>query len=324
MEGRVMDVTGGDVWIDGRVVAGAEATVHLMNPSLHYGWGAYEGIRYYSADPAGGLSGPLGFRVDEHLRRLRNSARVLGMRIPYTDAELTDACAELVTRSGLAAGYLRPLVMLRPGAMSVAAQLDRVSVVIGCWAWGNYLPDNEGIGVRTSGWVRSGTAQLPPSVKSTGGYLNPSLARLEAVRGGDHEAILLNSAGRVAEASAANVFAVLDGVLTTPSVEEGILPGITRASLLDLAADLGIPTRERPVAPAELRIAEELLLAGTAMEVVAVTRLDGIPVATGLPGPVYQALRSAFQDVAVGRNKDRHGWLSALDARIGAERGIQA
>ncbi|GAB2968924.1 hypothetical protein GCM10027184_17420 [Saccharothrix stipae] len=139
--------------------------------------------------------------------------------------------------------------------------------------------------MRTSGWVRSGPAQLPPNVKSTGGYLNPSLARLEAVRGGDHEAILLNLAGRVAEASAANVFALVDGVLVTPPVEEGILPGITRDALLHLAADLGIGTAQRPLAPAELRTADEVLLAGTAMEVVAVSTLDGMPVGEGKPGP---------------------------------------
>jgi branched-chain amino acid aminotransferase len=308
-----MDVTGGDVWVDGRILPGPEATVHLLNPSLHYGWGAYEGIRFYPAHPGSGLRGPLGFRLHEHLQRLRASAQALGMRLPYRTAELVEACEELVERSGLDSGYLRPLVMLAPGAMSVAAQLEQVSVVIGCWAWSGYLPDaGAGIRVRTSGWVRTGPNQIPPSVKSTGGYLNPSLARLEAVRGGDHEALLLNSAGRVAEASAANVFAVLDGVLTTPPLHEGILPGITRASLLELAADLGIPAAERPLAPAELRVAEEVLLAGTAMEVVAVTRLDGLPVADGQPGPVYQALRTTFDEVITGRVAKRHAWLSPL------------
>lgn len=309
-----MDVTTCDVWVDGRIVSGADATVHVMTPSLHYGWGAYEGIRFYPAD-APGLSGPLGFRLVEHLRRLIASARALGMHVPYGEQELVEACAELVLRSGLSAGYLRPLVMLRPGAMSVAAQLDQVQVVIGCWRWSGYLPDaDRGIRVRTSGWVRTGPAQIPPSVKSTGGYLNPSLARLEAVRGGDHEAILLNSAGRVAEASAANVFVVRDGVLVTPPIEEGILPGITRDSLLHLAADLGIPTQQRPLAPAELRTADEVLLAGTAMEVVAVTTVDGMPVGEGRPGPVYARLRAAFDDAVAGRLPGRRDWVTDLSA----------
>lgn len=307
-----MDVTTTDVWVDGEIVPGERAVTHLMTPSLHYGWGAYEGIRFYaSRDPA--RRGPLCFRLDEHLARLENSARALGMRLPYARAELVAACAELALRSGLAEGYLRPLVMLAPGAMSVAAQLDQVRVVIGCWAWSGYLPDaHDGIRVRTSGWVRSGPAQLPPTIKSTGGYLNPSLARLEAVRGGDHEAILLNAQGRVAEASAANVFAVLNGELVTPPLSEGILPGITRDSVLAMAADLGIPTAERPLAPAELRVAEEVVLAGTAMEVVAVTTVDGMPVGDGKAGPVFGSLRAAFDDAIAGVQPGREGWAVDL------------
>ena len=308
-----MDVTRAPVWVDGRVLPPEESTVHLMNPSLHYGWGVYEGIRFYPAHPSSGRSGPLGFQLDAHLARLRRSAQALGMVIPYTTEELVAACADLVGRSGLQNGYLRPLVMLKPGAMSVAAQLEEVSVAIGCWEWNGYLPDAEaGIRVRTSGWIRNGPAQLPPSIKSTGGYINPSLARLEAVRSGDHEAIMLNQSGRIAEASAANVFVVLDGVLTTPPPEEGILPGITRASVMELATDLGITVRERPLAPADLRIADEVMLAGTAMEVVAVSTLDGLPVGTGKPGPVYAVLRRAFEDATTGRLSDKHSWLTAF------------
>jgi branched-chain amino acid aminotransferase len=294
------------------VVPGERAMTHLMTPSLHYGWGAYEGIRFYeSRDPTS--PGPLCFRLDEHLQRLDNSARALSMQIPYERCELVQACAQLVLGSGLRAGYLRPLVMLAPGAMSVAAQLDQVQVVIGCWAWSGYLPAvDQGIRVRTSGWVRSGPAQLPPSVKSTGGYLNLSLARLEAVRGGDHEAILLNQAGRVAEASAANVFVVLDDTLITPPIEEGILPGITRDSVLALAGDLGIAAVERPLAPAELRTADELILTGTAMEVVAVTTLNGMPVRDGKPGPVFTTLRAAFDDAIAGVLPGRSDWVTNL------------
>ncbi|WP_326952349.1 branched-chain amino acid transaminase [Amycolatopsis sp. NBC_01286] len=313
-----MNVTDGPVWLDGRLVDSGDAVVHLMNPSTHYGWGAYEGIRFYP-----GRSGPLVFRLREHVNRLFTSAQALGMRIPFTGREIVAACAELVERSGLSSGYLRPLVFLRPGVMSVAAQLDQVQVAIGCWEWAGYLPEaGGGIRVRVSGWVRSGPAQLPPSVKSTGGYLNPSLARLEAVRGGDHEAILLNQAGRVAEASAANVFAVVDGTLVTPPAEEGILPGITRDAVLTLADDLGIPTRERPLARIELRTAAEVLLAGTAMEVVAVTRLDGMPVGDERPGPVFGALRSAFDRAISGRLPAHRDWVTApadvLEAAPGA------
>lgn len=308
-----MDVTTLPVWLDGRIVGPAQATAPLMSPSLNYGWGAYEGIRFYpSADPT--RPGPLGFRVLDHLRRLRNSARALGMIIPFTDEELLDACGELVRNSGLSAGYLRPLVVLAPGEMSVAAQLDSVQVAIGCWEWNGYLPDAAaGIRVRTSGWVRSGPAQLPPSVKSTGGYLNPSLARLEAVRSGDHEAILLNRDGRVAEAAAANVFAVLDGTLVTPPLSEGILAGITRDTLLILAREMGIPAQERPLAPAELRVASEVFLAGTAIEVARVSSLDGLPVGDGL-GPVFRALSAAFERTIHGLHPERRSWVSDMSA----------
>ncbi len=317
MDGDSLDVTTTDVWIDGEIVPGERALTHVMTPSLHYGWGAYEGIRFYeSRDPA--KAGPLCFRLDEHLARLENSARALGMRLPYGRAELAHACADLALRSGLRVGYLRPLVMLAAGAMAVAAQLDKVSVVIGCWEWSGYLPDADaGIRVRTSGWVRNGPAQLPPTIKSTGGYINPSLARLEAVRCGDHEAILLNQAGRVAEASAANVFAVLDGTLVTPPVEEGILPGITRDAVLGIADDLSIRTVQRPLAPAELRTADEVLLAGTAMEVVAVTVLDGMPIGDGKPGPVYRSLRGAFDDVVAGVLPGREHWATDLSQVAG-------
>jgi branched-chain amino acid aminotransferase len=309
-----VDVTGNDVWVDGRIVAAADAHTPLMGPSLHYGWGAYEGIRFYpSRNPD--RPGPLCFRLGEHVHRLISSARALGMRVPYGHAELVAACAEIAVHSRLPSGYLRPLVMLAPGAMSVAAQLGHVQVAIGCWAWSGYLPDADaGIRVRTSGWVRSGPAQLPPTVKCTGGYVNPSLARLEAVRSGDHEAILLNQAGRIAEASAANVFGLLDGTLVTPPVSEGILPGITRDAVLAMAGDLGIPAVERPLAPAELRVADEVMLTGTAMEVVAVTTLDGMPIGDGAPGPVFAKLRATFDDAVAGVLPGRLDWTTDLGA----------
>jgi branched-chain amino acid aminotransferase len=266
-----MNATAFPVWIDGTVVEANAAHVHIMTPSLHYGWGVYEGVRFYATQ-----NGPAAFRLTAHLERLRRSAKALGMNIPFTDAALVDACKQVVSRSGLAAGYIRPIVFLREGAMSVAAQLEDVRVAIGCWAWSSYLgSSSERIRVRTSGWTRSSPNSLPPSVKSTGGYINASLARLDAIRGGDQEAIMLNAAGRVAEASAANVFMVMEGELLTPPLSEGILPGITRDSIISMAQDIGINVIERPIAPAELRSASEIMLAGTAVEWVSVGTLDG-------------------------------------------------
>lgn len=301
-----MSATSFPIWIDGTVVDAAAATVHIMTPTLHYGWGAYEGVRFYDTE-----LGPAAFRLTPHLCRLRRSAQALGMEIPFTDGQLVNACRDVVATSGLRDGYLRPLVFLAEGTMSVAAQLDQVRVAIGCWPWNSYLGDaSTGIRTRTSGWVRSSPNSIPPCVKSTGGYLNASLARLDAVRGGDQEAIMLNAAGRVAEASAANVFIVSDSVLSTPPVSEGILPGITRAAVLTIAEDIGLAITERPITPAELRTADEVMLAGTAVELVAVSTVDGIPLET--PRPVFDKLRSLFDLAILGQLPGRSNWAEIL------------
>lgn len=305
------------VWVDGALQDSVSATTPLMSPSLHYGWGAYEGIRFYESN-RGQECAALGFRVREHMERLLRSAGALEMIVPYTVAQLMDACGQLVRHVGLTEGYLRPVVLLRPGAMSVAARLEDVQVAIGCWPWTGYLQDaDNGIRVRTSTWVRTGPSQIPPGVKSTGGYLNPSLAKLEAVRAGDHEAILLNAAGRIAEASAANVFAVVDGVMTTPSVDEGILPGITRDSVLKFARDLGVPTRERPIEQELLSDAEEVFLTGTAMEIVSVSHIDGQPVGGGRERPMFTRLRAVFDEVIRGHRTEYADWnLNLSDTRV--------
>jgi branched-chain amino acid aminotransferase len=302
-----VDITGYPVWIDGEVVDGSRALVHVLTPSLHYGWGAYEGVRFYDTG-----EGPAAFRLTAHLRRLRRSARALGLSLPYTDVELVSACADVVRASGLSAGYLRPLVFLGPGVMSVAGSLDRPRVAIGCWPWDAYLPPS-GVRVRTSGWVRSGPHMLPPDVKSTGGYLNASLARLDAVRSGAHEAIMLNAAGRVAEASAANVFVAVDGTLATPPLSEGILPGITRECVLDIAESLDIPVVQRPIAPSELRTADEVILAGTAVELVSVSELDGVT----LPGgPLHPRLRERFALALLGKLPNYEWWAERLSLAV--------
>lgn len=301
-----MRATDFPVWIDGKVVPPASAYVNIMTPSLHYGWGAYEGVRFYET-----RNGPAAFRLRTHLARLRDSAEALGMVMPYTEPELYEACKQIVAESGLTSGYLRPLVFLAEGEMSIAAQLGSVHVAIGCWAWNSYLGDaSEGLRVRTSGWVRSAPNALPPSIKSTGGYINASLARLDAMRGGDQEAIMLNSAGRVAEASAANVFVVSEEMLVTPPLSEGILPGITRDSVISMARDIGMRVIERPIAPAELRTASEVMLAGTAVELLAISTLDGIPLKRHRP--VYSELRSLFDLAIRGQLQGREGWAESL------------
>ncbi|OPK10984.1 hypothetical protein BZ163_07125 [Pseudomonas sp. VI4.1] len=292
--------------MDGTVVEANAACVHIMTPSLHYGWGVYEGIRFYKTP-----NGPAAFRLTAHIERLRRSAKALGMNIPFTDAELVNACKQVVSRSGLTAGYIRPIVFLREGSMSVAAQLEDVRVAIGCWAWSSYLGNSsKRIRVRTSAWTRSSPNALPPSIKSTGGYINASLARLDAIRGGDQEAIMLNAAGRVAEASAANVFMVMGGELVTPPLSEGILAGITRDSIITIAQDMGLTVIERPIAPAELRSASEIMLAGTAIEWVSVGTLDGQIL--DKTNAIFLEIRARFDLAIEGSLSCREAWAEVM------------
>lgn len=297
------------VWLDGEVVPGERATVHIMTPSLHYGWGAYEGIRFHR----GHHGGKSIFRAADHLARFRRSNQVLGIESPFSGEELHDAIRELVAQAEFESGYIRPISYLRPGVMSIFAQLGQVSVAIGCWAWPNYLADAEqGIKVRTSSWVRNNPAQIPTSAKTTGGYLNPALARAAAVHSGDHETIMLNDRGRVAEAAAANVFVVRDGRIATPSADEGILPGITRDTIITLAELEGYEVERRPVLPAELSTADELFLTGTAMGVNGVLTLDGRPIGTGATGPITAALARAYQAAASGEKYHQFDWTDAV------------
>lgn len=301
-----MSATNYPVWIDGEIIPAESAYIHIMTPSLHYGWGAYEGVRFYET-----REGPAAFRLYAHLARLRRSANALSMVIPFSDQDLFEACKKVVAESGLQSGYLRPLVFLEEGEMSVAAQLGKVRVAIGCWPWNSYLGDaSDGLRVQTSGWARSSPNALPPSIKSTGGYINASLARLDAIRSGFQEAIMLNDAGRVAEASAANVFIVSDGKISTPPLSEGILSGITRESVMAIAQDNDMPVIERPIAPAELRTASEIMLAGTAVELLAVGNLDG----RSLPSqrPLFNKLRPLFDLAIRGQLQGKESWAERL------------
>lgn len=303
------------VWIDGRIVPGGEAVVHVMTPSLHYGWGAYDGIRFHAAQHT--EYGSSVFRAADHVVRFRRSNRALGIDIGFSDAELLDAIRELVGRAPYRSGYLRPVSYLRPGKMSIFSQLSQPSVAIGCWEWPDYLTDTErGLRVRTSSVVRSNPAQVPTSAKTTGGYLNPALARFAAVGGDEHETILLNDRGRVAEAAAANVFLVTGGSVITPPVSEGILPGITRDTLIILARALGLVVTERPVDPGELWTADELFLTGTAMGINGVVRLDGRPIGDGTTGAVTGLLATAYRDAVTGAKYTEYSWTEPVGPRI--------
>ena len=295
------------IWMDGEFVPWDQAQVHVLTPSLHYGWGVYEGIRAYPT-----ADGPAVFRLRDHLKRLHDSARVYLMDPGWTVDELAEASVELLCRTGLESGYLRPIVYLGYGAMGVAPALDSARVAIAAWPWGSYLgekADHEGCRLVVSSWQRNGTHSVPPLAKATGAYVNSALAKVAAIRAGYDDALMLTPTGHVAEASAANIFAVRDGELITPPVSDNILPGVTRDTIITLARDLGFTVREQSLTRSELYVADEAFLTGTAAEIVPVASVDDRPTAAAGCGPITKQLRDAFHDVVRGLNPAYRHWL---------------
>ena len=297
----------GTIWMDGEFVPWDQAQIHVLTPSLHYGWGVYEGIRAYETP-----DGPAVFRLRDHLKRLHDSAKVYLMDPGWTVDELAEASLELLRRNGLQSGYLRPIVYLGYGAMGVAPALDSARVAIAAWPWGSYLgekAEQEGCRLVVSSWQRNSINGVPPLAKATGAYVNSALAKVAAVRAGYDDALMLTPTGHVAEASAANIFAVRDGELITPPVSDNILAGVTRDTVITLARDLGLTVSEHSLTRSELYVADEAFLTGTAAEIVPVASVDDRPTAAAGCGPVTARIRDAFNDVVRGRNPEYRHWL---------------
>ncbi|MYW99392.1 MULTISPECIES: branched-chain amino acid transaminase [unclassified Streptomyces] len=297
------------IWMDGELVPWDDATVHVLTPSLHYGWGVYEGIRAYATG-----TGSAVFRLRDHISRLRDSARVYLMELSWTDEELVEAVRELVRVNGHESCYIRPIAYLGYGEMGVAPQLDAVRMSIAVWPWGSYLGDtaeSEGCRLIVSNWQRNSNQTVPPLAKATGAYVNSALAKVGAQRAGYDDALMLTANGHIAEASAANLFLVRDGELITPPVSDGILPGLTRDCALTFARDLGLEVTERSVPRSEVYIADEAFLTGTAAEIVPVASVDERRVGSGV-GPVTKQLRDLFHEVVRGRDERYAHWLERV------------
>ena len=295
------------IWMDGEFVPWDQAQVHVLTPSLHYGWGVYEGIRAYPT-----ANGPAVFRLRDHLKRLHDSARVYLMDPVWTVDELTEASLELLRRTGLESGYLRPIVYLGYGAMGVAPALDSARVAIAAWPWGSYLgekAEQEGCRLVVSSWQRNGIHSVPPLAKATGAYVNSALAKVAALRAGYDDALMLTPTGHVSEASAANIFMVRDDVLITPPISDNILAGVTRDTVITLARDRGLVVREQSLTRSELYVADEAFLTGTAAEIIPVASVDDRPTGAAGCGPVTAQLRDAFRDIVHGRNPSYRHWL---------------
>jgi branched-chain amino acid aminotransferase len=295
------------IWFNGRLVPWREATVHVTAHGLHYGTGVFEGIRAYPT-----AVGPAVFRLDAHMERFCRSASLYELQIPYSLAELTRATLDVVRVNHLESAYLRPIAFLDAGSLGLWTKQNPVSVAIAGYHLGAYMDGglDRGVRVTISPIRRFENSAIPTDGKSCGQYINSIRAAQDAQRRGFDEAILLNARGEVAEGPGENVFLVKDGVLQTNDADAGILMGITRSSILEVARGLKVPTRIRPMTVADLTSADELFFCGTAVEITPIRQLDGADVGTGRPGTVTRLIQQAFLEAARGQRPEYTHWLT--------------
>jgi branched-chain amino acid aminotransferase len=293
------------IWMNGELVDWEQANVHILTHTLHYGMGVFEGIRAYET-----ADGPGIFRLTDHIQRLFRSAQILGMELPYTVEQIIEATKETVRSTGLPGCYIRPIAYFGYGEMGLNVIPCSVDVAIACWPWGAYLGDDaatKGVRMKISSWTRHGHNTMPPASKTTGGYVNSSLAKVEAVRAGYDEAIMLNHEGLVSECTGENIFVARHGTLITPPLSAGALEGITQHSVMTIAADLGFATREGDLTRSDLYVADEMFVCGTAAEVSAVNSVDDrvIP----CPGPMTTAIAEAYGRAVRGQEDRYKDWV---------------
>ena len=292
------------IWMNGELVDWADAKVHVGVHGLHYGSGVFEGIRCYDTP-----KGPAVFRLGEHMQRLHNSARLLHMQIPYSVDELRDATNELLGANGLDECYIRPISFYGYGELGVAARSNPVETVIMSWPWGSYLGEENlalGIKAKISSWQRVSPNIVPHVSKATGVYLNSMLAVTEANNAGYDEAILLTPEGLVADGSGENIFVVRDGVIYTPDLATGILPGITRDTVTQIAQDLGYTVLEKGLIRSDLYLADEVFMCGTAAEVTPLRSVDDHEIGVG---EVTLQIQRAYLDTVRGKSERWAQWL---------------
>jgi len=298
------------IWMNGEFVAWDEAKVHVLTHGLHYGTGVFEGIRCYDTE-----IGPAVFRHLDHVDRLFKSSELYYMPIPFDRTQIRDATLGLIAKNGMRSCYIRPIVFRGYGTMGLFPLDAPVDVTIAVWEWGAYLGDEgvrDGIRAKVSSWRRISNDSLIPHAKASGQYLNSILAKIESHKAGYEEAILLDDHGFVCEGSGENIYAVRDGVIVTPPQTAGILDGINRKAVIQIARDLGFEVVERDLARAELYLAEEVFLTGTAAELVPVREIDDHAVGTGKPGEITKAVQSAFHDALYGRSERYREWLDPV------------
>jgi branched-chain amino acid aminotransferase len=300
------------IWMNGEFVAWEDAKVHVLTHGLHYGTGVFEGIRCYDTEIGSAV-----FRHREHLQRLQRSAELYYMPMPYDVEALRAATHELIGRNGLRSCYIRPIIYRGYGQMGLNPLEAPVDATIAVWEWGAYLGEEgkrSGIRAKVSSWRRISPASLIPAAKACGQYLNSVLAKIESQKAGYEEAILLDDTGRVCEGSGENIFVVWEGRIVTPPPAASILDGITRKSAIQIARDLGIEVIERDIARAELYLADEVFMTGTAAELVPVREIDDHTIGDGTPGTLTRAVQKEFEDALAGRIERYREWLDPVPA----------
>ena len=293
------------IWMDGSLVDWDDAQVHVLTHTLHYGCGVFEGIRAYETD-----RGPAVFRLTDHIRRLFASAKIFMIDIPYTVEEIVEATKETVRVNGLPSCYIRPIVYLGYGEMGLNPLPCPVQVSVAVWPWGAYLGDEgvaHGVRMKVSSWQRHSPNAMPPAAKGTGMYINSQMAKIEAIKSGYDEAILLSPQGYVSECTGENIFLVNDGVITTPPTAAGALEGITQDSVATIARDFGYEVHATNILRSDLYTCDEAFLTGTAAEVVPIRSVDDREI--GDPGPVTRKIQETYAATVRGQVESYRGWL---------------
>ena len=296
------------IWRDGHFIPWADATVHVLSHSMQFGSSAFEGIRCYHTP-----KGPAIFRLREHLERLMHSCKIYRMEVPYSIDELVEASRELIARNGVESCYLRPMVVRGYGTAGMVPVGAPIEVYLPCWPWGAYLGDEaleKGVDACIASWHRVQPNTIPAMAKIAGNYLSGQLIKMEALANGYAEGIALSPSGMVSEGSGQNVFMVSNGTIITTPLDGSILGGITRATIMQLAADAGIPVRELHIPREMLYMADEVFFTGTAAELTPVRSIDRITIGAGSVGPITRQLQQQYLGIAKGGIEDRHGWLT--------------
>ena len=300
----------GKIWMDGELVAWRDAKIHVLSHTLHYGCGAFEGLRAYDT-----AQGTAIFRLQEHTERLFNSAKILRMKIPFTPEQVFEAQRTVVRENKLKTGYIRPLTWIGSQKLGVSPKGNQIHLMVAAWTWGAYLGEDglkRGIRVKTSSYTRHHVNITMTQAKAVSNYTNSILANMEALDDGYDEALLLDASGFVSEGAGENLFIIKDGVIYTPDLSAGALNGITRSTIFHIANDLGLEIVQKRITRDEVYICDEAFFTGTAAEVTPIRELDRIEIGIGSRGPITEKIQSAFFDIVNGRNPKYAHWLTKI------------